>query len=140
MEIKAENVARFFYDKNDKLTDKQIQKLTYYAYAWYYTKYQTRLFDESPQAWIHGPVFMSLYKTLENDELIYANTVCIKENENVSALLEIIYRVYGKLSGTQLERLTHSEEPWKKARRGFNPTDKSREKIKDEDILAYYGA
>jgi len=140
MEIKAENVAKYFYNKNDKLTDKQIQKLTYYAYAWYYTKYKTRLFDESPQAWIHGPVFMSLYKILENDELVYANTDCIEENRNASNLLDIIYRVYGKLSGTQLERLTHSEEPWKKARRGLNPTDKSREKIKDEDIIAYYGA
>lgn len=140
MKIKVENVAKYFYDKNQKLTDKQIQKLTYYAYAWYLTKYKTKLFDESPQAWIHGPVFMNLYKVLQNNELINTTTECITENKRVIELLEIIYKVYGKYSGTRLEALTHSEDPWIKARSGLEPTEKSRNIIKDEDIIAYYGA
>lgn len=140
MEIKVENVAKYFYDKNNRLTDKQIQKLTYYAYAWYLTKYNERLFNESPQAWIHGPVFMTLYKILENNQLKLVNADCIKDNKNTVDLLEIIYRVYGKFSGTRLENLTHSEAPWQKARIGLRPDEKSRVEIKDEDIIAYYGA
>lgn len=140
MNIEAKNVAKYFYDKNNDFTEKQLQKLTYYAYAWYLTNYNNRLFDESPQAWIHGPVFMSLYVALQNDEFKDADTKCISENIKVRDLLEIIYRVYGKLSGYRLEKLTHSEDPWKKAREGLSPEVKSRNKIKDEDIKAYYGA
>lgn len=140
MKIEAKNVAKYFYNKNNDLTEKQIQKLTYYAYAWYLTKYNERLFEENPQAWIHGPVFMSLYIVIQNNELIETDTKCIEKNERAKNLLEVIYRVYGKFSGYKLELMTHSEAPWKKARKGLKATDKSRIYIKDSDIIAYYGA
>lgn len=140
MKIEAKNVAKYFYNQNNDLTEKQIQKLTYYAYAWYLTKYNERLFEESPQAWIHGPVFMSLYKAIQNKEMTKTDIKCIEENERVKKLLEVIYKVYGKFSGYKLELMTHSEDPWKNARKGYLPDEKSRVEIKDEDILAYYGA
>lgn len=140
MIIKAKNIAKYFYNKNNELTEKQLQKLTYYAYAWYLTICDERLFDESPQAWIHGPVFMSLYKDIKNGVLEETDIKCVTSNSKIVKLLEVIYRNYGKLSGYKLELMTHSEEPWKKARRGKEPTEKSKEIIKDEDIKAYYGA
>jgi uncharacterized phage-associated protein len=138
MKIKAKNVAKYFYNKNNDLTEKQLQKLTYYAYAWYLTIYNERLFEESPQAWLHGPVFMSLYKDIQNDKLIETDTECIKNDAKIKKILEIIYKIYGKYSGYKLELLTHSEDPWKNARKGLSPTEKSRNIISDEDIKAYY--
>lgn len=140
MTIKARNIAKYFYDKNNELTEKQLQKLTYYAYAWYLTIYSERLFDESPQAWIHGPVFMSLYKDMQNNRLITTDTECVTENSKVVKLLEVIYKNYGKLSGYKLELMTHAEDPWKKARIGRKATEKSRDIIKDEDIKEFFGA
>ena len=51
-----------------ELTPKKLQKLVYYAYSWFIAlnnenvnKIDSVLFDESPKAWIHGPVFKTLY-------------------------------------------------------------------------------
>lgn len=54
---KFDTAVKHFQRDNDcvvdgEITEKQIQKLTYYAHAWYLTKYKKRLFNESPQAWI----------------------------------------------------------------------------------------
>lgn len=138
MKVKAENVAKFFYQKNNRFTDKQIQKLTYYAYAWYLTKNNKKLFDESPEAGIHGPIFMELNKMLQKGELTSVSTECIDENNEIKSFLEIIYRIYGNFSGTKLEGLANSGKPWRNARVGLSPTDKSRKVIKDEDIIAYF--
>lgn len=139
MKIEAKNVAKYFYDKNNDLTEKQIQKLTYYAYAWYLTKYKKRLFNESPQAWIHGPVFMSLYKTMQNNKLVTTETEEMEKQKDIIYILDVIYKVYGKFSGNKLEHLTHTEDPWKNARKGLEPSEKSQREISDEDILEYYG-
>ena len=45
MNIKARNIAKFFYEKNNELTEKQLQKLTYYTYVWYLIKFKQRLFN-----------------------------------------------------------------------------------------------
>lgn len=138
MKIEAKNVAKYFYNKNSEFTEKQIQKLTYYAYVWYLIKYKKRLFEESPQAWIHGPVFMSLYKTMQNNKLIETNTECLKNNKDTIYVLDVVYKIYGKFSGNKLEQLTHAEDPWKNARKGLESTEKSQKIITDEDIIAYY--
>lgn len=138
MKIEAKNVAKYFYNKNNEFTEKQIQKLTYYAYVWYLTKYKKRLFEESPQAWIHGPVFMSLYKTMQNNKLIETSTECLKNNKDMIYVLDVVYKIYGKFSGNKLEQLTHAEDPWKNARKGLEATERSQKLISDEDIIAYY--
>jgi uncharacterized phage-associated protein len=140
MNIKARNIAKFFYEKNNELTEKQLQKLTYYAYVWYLIKFRHRLFNESPQAWIHGPVFMSLYKDIKNNNLVTAESIDLEKNKDIKLILEVVDKHYRKYSGNDLERMTHSEMPWKKARQGLSVTEKSQNKISDEDIIEYYSA
>ena len=140
MNIKARNIAKFFLKKNVELTEKQLQKLTYYAYVWYLVKFRQKLFNESPQAWIHGPVFMSLYKDIKNDHLKNAEDIDLERNKDIKLILEVVDKHYGKYSGNELERLTHSEKPWRKAREGLSATEKSQNKISDEDIIEYYSA
>ena len=140
IKIEAKNIAKFFYNQNNNYTEKQLQKLTYYAYVWYLVKFKKRLFEESPQAWIHGPVFMSLYKDIQNGELVDTEIVDLEKRKDIKLVLDVVYRHYGKYSGNRLEQLTHMETPWKKARIGLAPTDKSQKAIEDNDILEYYGA
>ena len=139
MNIKARNIAKFFYEKNNELTEKQLQKLTYYTYVWYLIKFKQRLFNESPQAWIHGPVFMSIYKDIKNNNLATAESIDLEKNKDIKLVLEVVDKYYGKYSGNDLERMTHSEMPWKNARKGLRATEKSQNKISDKDILEYYG-
>ena len=65
--INANVVANYFLTKSE-LTPKKLQKLVYYSYSWFIAlnnenenEINSLLFDETPEAWIHGPVFKSLY-------------------------------------------------------------------------------
>ncbi|CCZ00070.1 putative uncharacterized protein [Clostridium sp. CAG:793] len=138
--MNATMIGKYFFSKNNNLTDIQIQKLTYYAYAWYMVKNDgAKIFEESPEAWVHGPVFRSLYDNMKKNKFYEESDEIGIENEK--SFLDIIYKIYGKYSGNELETMTHSEQPWKaaRARAGLmlSPMSRSAEKIKDEDILAW---
>ena len=143
------DIAKYFLNKNNNLTDKQVQKLVYYAYCWYIVsknndanKIDNKLFQESPEAWIHGPVFNTLYREMtynRNSFLMNENYKVNIDNE-LKELLDLIYKVYGKYSGNALEALTHSETPWITARNGLNENEKSNRKIDDKIIYQYYNS
>lgn len=140
------NVARYFLSKDETLTDKQVQKLVYYAYCWYIVKNNTskdeikeKIFDEIPEAWIHGPVFPDLYKVMTHNRKNFLEN---KDYENMpqelKEFLDTIFETYGKYSGNELENLTHNEDPWKMARNGIAPSEPSNNKIDDKIIYEYY--
>lgn len=136
----ATTVGKYFYSKNQNLTDIQIQKLTYYAYAWYQIKHNgNKLFDEKPQAWIHGPVFRSLYDAMKRNDF-YKEELTIDLGD-IKDFLDLIYNVYGKYSGNELEAMTHSEIPWIRARHRAGltnlPGSRATEEIQDEDIIEW---
>lgn len=113
------DVARFFLSKNP-MSHLKLQKLCYYAQAWHLAIFGRRLFDEEFQAWLHGPVSPTLYQYYKQwgfyDISQYTGTVDLDgETED---FLEMIYEIYGRYSGSQLEKFTHTEEPWIQARDG----------------------
>lgn len=144
-------VAEFFLTKQ-KLSPKKLQKLTYYAYAWFIAlnnqdkdDISNSLFSEEPEAWLHGPVFPSLYKEYRTygwHEIPKKNMSSgIKfDNPDVTDILEQVWRKYGKYSADELEYLTHQESPWKNARRNTDEFSSSRNKISKRDIFLYYNS
>lgn len=136
----ATEVGKYFYCKDENLTEIQIQKLTYYAYAWNIAINKQKLFEEQPQAWIHGPVFRSLYDSMRYKKFYNIEDYKINCDQDTKDFLDIIYKLYGKYSGNQLENMTHIEDPWKNARLGKKPNERSTQEISDEDIEKYYSA
>ena len=59
------DVANFFINLANEtgsyISNLKLQKLVYYAQAWYLALYNDSLFPEDFQAWIHGPVIPVLY-------------------------------------------------------------------------------
>lgn len=138
MEVNATRVGQFFLSKNQDLTDIQIQKLVYYAYSWYMVLHGgKKIFDEQPEAWIHGPVFRSLFNDMKSKSFFDLSEV-EKMCKSNTDFLNKIYDVYGNYSGNKLEMMTHSELPWKEARKGLAPYEHSQNKIKDSDIIKCY--
>ena len=143
--ITAEKVADYFLTK-DSMTPKKLQKLVYYAYAWFIVQHheddkKATLFEEKPEAWIHGPVFPSLYKKYKDTGwgMIKQKTEKVEfENKEVQNFLDEIWKIFGKYSADQLEYMTHHEDPWIKARGNKRPFEPSTEKILYEDIYTYY--
>ena len=56
-EVDAQEVADFFIkfsnEHGDNLTNLKLQKLLYFAQAWYLVFYKRPLFDNEIQAWVH---------------------------------------------------------------------------------------
>lgn len=142
-----ETISNYFLSKVE-MTNKKMQKLLYYAYAWYIVKYNETnniiniLFNEQPEAWIHGPVFPSIYEKFK----MYGRDVIPKYTENIEldadlqSFLEEIIAVFGEYDGDQLELMTHNETPWKKARSYLDDKSPSNKKIELVEIYNYYSS
>lgn len=104
--------------------------------------YNVPLIKDTFQAWVHGPVIPRIYEQFK--KCGYNALPSIKEinkdnyEKSVISILEMVWTVYGKYGAKYLEELTHSEEPWRLARKGLKEDNSSNAEIKNEDILKYY--
>lgn len=123
------------------MTHKKVQKLCYYAQAWYCALYDgSPLFGDEIQAWVHGPVIPALYPLYADYKWmqIPQAKVCPALPEDAVAVLEAVYNTYGELSGDELERLTHAEEPWNAARGDCKPWTPCNTPISHASMRRFY--
>lgn len=143
MMVDVRTVADWFLRK-ESMTHKKLQKLCYYAQAWYCALYDgSPLFPDVIQAWVHGPVIASLYPLYADyrwDSIPQKEPLAFDDmDEDVETILNAVYNTYGDLTGDQLESLTHDEDPWKLARGSLKPWETSTEPISREIMRDYYG-
>ena len=135
----ADYIIRFYHEHGDLITNLKLQKLVYYAQAWYLSLYEKPLFNEEFQAWISGPVQAELYarfKTYQWNPISEHNKTVLPEH--IEEHLQEIIQVYGKYEAYYLERMTHAEEPWIKARAGIPPDQSSNALISKQDMQNFY--
>lgn len=126
------------------LTNKKLQKLLYYAQAWNLVLNGEKLFDESIEAWIHGPVIPIVYHKYKeyrrmpiHEEVTFDKNVFTKKEIKT---LDEVWRVYGKFDGDYLEMLSHSEDPWIIARGKAEADEKTTEVIDLALMREFYTA
>lgn len=144
------DIANWFLKNTEKITNKKLQKLVYYAYAWYLAfnnessdELQNRFFENKFEAWVHGCVYPSLYAEYRQYGSEY-----IPPNEDEPAsfseddldVLTQVNEVYGGFNGNELESICHGEAPWINARKGYGPYEPSHAAISDVDIYEFYVA
>lgn len=146
-----EVVADFFLSK-EELSPKKIQKLVYYSYAWFLaTNNDTvesgdaitnKLFKETPEAWLHGPVFRSLYEKYKTYgwRKVEKGKAPKIDNKDIVEFLEKIWATFGEYSADALEYMTHQETPWINARREEKSLQSTNNKISDLDIYVFYNS
>jgi uncharacterized phage-associated protein len=126
----------------------KVQKLLYYAQAWFLAIHGRPLFNEDFQAWVHGPVCRTVYDRFKSSKSMYG--VVTEEDIGTPAggtlspevrdHLDEILENYGEFSGVQLEQLSHQESPWREARKGLNELERSENVISNETMQSYYSA
>lgn len=125
----------------------KLQKLLYYVQAWHLAFYQKPLFDGKFQAWIHGPVNREIYDRFKENKLLYSTVDCddlldrnINEtiDEKTQEHINNILESYARFSGTELEIMTHREDPWLEARKGFSPMERCENEISEQTMKSYY--
>jgi uncharacterized phage-associated protein len=129
------------HEKERPVSNLKLQKLLYYAQAWHLAIFKQPLFNDEIEAWVHGPVVPIVFQTYRNNRWApIPNGANDAIPEGIRGYLEEVWKVYGHLEGNDLERLTHSEEPWLKARGGIPPDMSSHAVIMKDWMREYYSA
>lgn len=144
-ERKIEVVTRYFLKKANDITPLALQKMLYYAQAFFYALFGEDLFPDKCQAWAHGPVYPDVYhkykiygyNPIEHSFLDSENELIELTTKEID-LLDAIISAFGCYSGPVLEKMTHNEKPWREARGNLLPGDKSVTEIKKEVINEYF--
>jgi uncharacterized phage-associated protein len=137
--------AESFKDSSKSLDALKLQKVLYYAKAWNLVLNKgKKLFVDDFQAWIHGPAnakvwhyFKGFNFSSQHPEIMSEKLELITEEDK--KVLDLVWDIYGKFDGKYLEMLTHSEDPWLKARQGLSQDSVSQNVITDEAMKSYYG-
>lgn len=143
--IGAKSVARWFVNHADRdageaITQLKLQKLVYYADAWFLANFDKPLIKEDFEAWAHGPVVRSLYAKYRNQgwEALAPETGQ-GVPKDIEDFLAAVFEEYGQYGAKKLEKMTHSEKPWLEARGDLPPEAASTTIISKLLMRNYYG-
>ena len=122
------------------MTHKKLQKLCYYAKAWYLAIYDRNIVAESFEAWVHGAVQPELYQRYK----VYGFSDIPKETdksnipEEFLSFAQEVYNAYGHLTGDELEHINHNEIPWQEARGNCKPWENCNNVISEQSMKSFF--
>jgi len=137
----ANDVAAYILERMGPMTTMKLQKLLYYCQAWSLVWDEQPLFSEEIEAWANGPVVRKVF-----DE--HRNMFTIERTSGDSSKLSPIQKetinsvlsYYGDQPSQWLADLTHMEDPWKNARVGLAPGERSNREISNASMNEYYSS
>jgi uncharacterized phage-associated protein len=124
----AGNVAKYFIylasqvfvgdnQEREGLTNLKLQKLLYFAQAYYLAKLGRPLFAEKLEAWEYGPVVPEIYHQFKK---FGSKPIILKKDESSISeedkeFLKKIWDNFGGFSAGRLVEIAHAHAPWKDA-------------------------
>ena len=141
-------VIAYVFEKLEEVTPLMLQKLLYFIQGVYSALYGKPIFEEDCRAWVHGPVYPEVYELFRDfkynpiDDARFAllegtADALTEEEKNV---IDLVVNTFGMYGGKVLERITHNEDPWKEARKGYGDSIPSSELLPKDRIMRYYAA
>ncbi|MDR1379316.1 MAG: DUF4065 domain-containing protein [Synergistaceae bacterium] len=132
------DVAKYILEQTGPITVWKLQKLVYYSQVWSLVWDDQALFEDDFEAWANGPVVRALFNVHKGCLYVDASMFPRGDSNNLDDIardtIDIVIRDYGKFSGRELSEITHSERPWKEARKGI-PAGEPSENIIDRDVI-----
>ena len=112
MAVSAHDVARELRRRLPHVANLKLQKLLYYCQGWYLAWTGSAMFAEEIEAWANGPVVADFW----HDENKGRHSPVDRPLDPRSyEIIEYVLARYGRLSGSELKQLTHTEAPWLEA-------------------------
>ncbi|MCM1288478.1 MAG: DUF4065 domain-containing protein [Clostridium sp.] len=145
---KMMRVIAYVFERLEEVTPLMLQKLLYFIQGIYSALYGKPIFEEDCRAWVHGPVYPEVYELFRDfkynpiDDARFAliegtADVLIEEEKNV---IDLVVNTFGMYGAKVLERITHNEDPWKEAEKGYGDSIPSSEPLSKKRIMKYYEA
>jgi uncharacterized phage-associated protein len=140
---RADDVAAYILQRQGEMSAMKLQKLIYYSQAWHLVWADEPLFEEPIQAWANGPVVAEVFEGHRGRFTVAppwrrGDPDALEKYQR--GTIDAVLGTYGELSGRTLSTLTHDEAPWREARRGLAPTDRSATPIDLNLMAEFYGA
>lgn len=134
----ADYLLHFAQEHGDLITPLKLQKLVFYADAWYMALNEDKeLIADRFEAWVHGPVSRDMYARFAGYKWQPITEHITKPDlhEHIKSHLDEVYDVFGRFTAYELEQMTHNEKPWILAREGL-PNDEPCTNLIDKKVTA----
>ena len=123
-------VIAYIFEKLEEVTPLMLQKLLYFIQG----------------AWVHGPVYPEVYELFRDfkynpiDDARFALLEGTEDalTDDEKRVIDLVVNTFGMYGGKVLERITHNEDPWMEARKGYGDSIPSSELLPKERIMKYY--
>lgn len=140
------SVISYIFNTITEITPLALQKVLYYVQALYMLKYGNQLFDENCQAWVHGPVYKPVYdffcdfkyNPIDDTRFMLIKNRFKELTAQEKEVIELVMNTFGNYNGKVLEKITHKEDPWINARKGYPDDQPSQEVIEKKSIYDYF--
>ena len=138
----------YLFDQLEEVTPLMLQKLLYFIQGVYSALYQEPMFPEQCEAWVHGPVYPVVYELfrdfkynpIEDARFAVLHQDPVRLSDSERQVVDLVASTFGLYGGKVLERITHKEEPWKEARRGYSDGIPSYAAMDLRRLQSYYEA
>ncbi|MDE7313867.1 MAG: DUF4065 domain-containing protein [Eubacterium sp.] len=151
---KIDSAIQYLLMRCEDITPLALQKALYYIQGFYFAFYNTFLFSENCEAWVHGPVYRDIYfryrnyrfdpihatESLPAIETFADSSPYIALTASETAIFDSVINNLCCYSGKILERFTHSEAPWLCTRGDLPLSAPSNRIITQEHIGSYFSA
>lgn len=139
-------VIAYIFEKLEEVTPLMLQKLLYFIQGVYSALYGKSIFEEDCRAWIHGPVYPEVYdlfRDFKYNPIDDARFALLEGTEDAltddeKRVIDLVANTFGMYGGKVLEKITHNENPWMEARKGYGDSIPSSELLPKERIMKYY--
>jgi uncharacterized phage-associated protein len=142
--VTAKRLGRWFVNHSDReagesITQLKLQKLVYYADAWFLANFDRPLITEKFEAWAHGPAVRALYARYREHgwQSLPVESGPLPPKE-IEGFLASVFKEYGQYSAKKLEDMTHTELPWMEARGNLAPEAASKVAISKLTMRNFY--
>ena len=143
-DVSVYDVAAYILKQIKECSTMKLHKLLYYCQAWSLVWDEKSLFPEPIEAWANGPVvrdFFNFHKgrysiSYDNMTIGNENKLSIDQKDTIDNVLKF----YGDKPAQWLIDLTHTEAPWKNARKGYTSMERGNTIITNDSIAEYYSS
>ncbi len=138
---KLDIVVEYLLSQCQDITHLSLQKALYYVQGFNKAFFDSFIFEEDCEAWVHGPVYRDIYRRYSGycydpiDNVEEPDISSMPAEERV--LLDSIIRHICCYSGKTLESFTHVETPWISTR-GNLPAEASTNRVIPKQIIGEY--
>lgn len=125
--LSVHDVAAYIIKEHGEIGTARLARLLYYSQGWHLAWEGKRLFPQSIEAWMNGPVIREIGASTEDylktaDSWPKGDPELLNEDERETVNIVLSGRYYGEMSNWELKCLARQELPWRRTRESGEPT------------------